>query len=138
MNRTSGRCDPRARRSKRRNRAVLSLATMALASTLFAISRYEVSGPSMEPTLLNGDRLLVVKFPWPPIGKIIIVRDARSSDDMVKRLRFRRRAKVWVQGDNDKYSTDSRQLGWLPRDSVIGWAVYRYYPPERVGSLLGG
>ncbi|WP_369128193.1 S26 family signal peptidase [Ferrimicrobium acidiphilum] len=94
-------------------------------------------GDSMEPTLLAGDRLLVAKWRGIPVRQIIVLRDPRSSDDIVKRLLRRSRSSVWVEGDNPSRSTDSRQLGWFPRKGVVGWAVYRYYPPDRVGSLVG-
>ena len=91
----------------------------------------------MEPTLLAGDRLLVAKWRGIPVRQIIVLRDPRSSDDIVKRLLRRSRSSVWVEGGNPSRSTDSRQLGWFPRKGVVGWAVYRYYPPDRVGSLVG-
>lgn len=114
----------------------LSVVFTTLAAVSLVMRRYEVVGRSMEPTLLQGDRLLVVKSPRPPTGGIVVLHHAGVGEDMVKRLVRRSRSGVWVQGDNSEYSTDSRQFGWLPRDSVVGWAIYRYYPPERAGNLI--
>lgn len=91
----------------------------------------------MEPTLSAGDRLLVVKWRNPRENQIIVMHDPHSSHDFVKRLVRRSGSSIWVEGDNPSHSTDSRQLGWFPSNCVVGWAVYRYYPSDRVGSLTG-
>lgn len=63
---------------------------------------YVVEGPSMEPTLLDGQRVLVSKFPFgfifpssdhavltwatPEVGEVVIVRSPRDGTDLVKRV----------------------------------------------------
>ena len=63
---------------------------------------FEIEGPSMEPTLLNGDRVVVAKFiyglflpftnaavlSWgePNPGDVVIVRSPRDNVDIVKRV----------------------------------------------------
>lgn len=42
---------------------------------------------------------------------------------------------VWVMGDNRENSADSRYFGAVPRDSVIGVALVRYWPLTRLGAL---
>ncbi|WP_367280689.1 S26 family signal peptidase [Ferrimicrobium sp.] len=115
-----------------------SLAMVSAALAWVVFQRYEVVGDSMRPTLLHGDRLLILRWRWVPVGQILVVRDARSPDDLVKRLIRRSRSSVWIEGDNTLVSTDSRQMGWFSKTGVVGWAIYRYYPPNRAGSLIGG
>lgn len=63
---------------------------------------FEIEGPSMEPTLLNGDRVVVAKFVYglflpfmneavtswglPNAGDVVIVRSPRDNVDIVKRV----------------------------------------------------
>lgn len=42
---------------------------------------------------------------------------------------------VWVMGDNRTDSGDSRTFGAVPVSSVIGKAVFVYWPPTHVGGM---
>ncbi len=95
----------------------------------------------MAPTLLPGDRLLVLRVPpfWPlRPATLVAVPDPRGPPDariLVKRVVGLDRDTVAVQGDNADQSTDSRVFGSVPRRSVIGLVVYRYAPPGRSGPI---
>jgi nickel-type superoxide dismutase maturation protease len=102
------------------------------------LTRVVVSGTSMQPGFLPGDRLVVVPARRLHPGQVVAVRDPREpSRILVKRIRSIRDGLVDVRGDDDAASTDSRHFGPVPRTSVIGKVVYRYAPPTRAGRLLG-
>ena len=42
---------------------------------------------------------------------------------------------VFVMGDNSALSVDSRDFGTIPYQDIIGKAVFRYFPPKRIGKL---
>ncbi len=42
---------------------------------------------------------------------------------------------VWVMGDNRENSADSRYFGPVSQDEIIGVAVLRYWPLNRIGLL---
>jgi nickel-type superoxide dismutase maturation protease len=124
--------------------AVVAAAVVAGASG-FLLRRLEVVGPSMQPTLRPGDRLLAVRLPaaWPlRRGDLVVLHDPRhgaAAPPVVKRVVGvdGRRRQVEVAGDNPAASTDSRTYGPVDRRQVVGRVLYRYGPPGRTGWLVG-
>jgi signal peptidase I len=105
-----------------------------------------VHGPSMEPTLRAGDRVIVDLWSYrhrpPRRGEVVVFEGtAPVPATWVKRVaeppegRDPAPRNVWVLGDNPEVSTDSRQLGPVPVERVVGRVVFRYWPPSRVGSI---
>ena len=106
--------------------------------------RWEVSGASMSPALAPGDWLLVERLrpgvTPPPAGAIVLVADPRDpSLPLLKRItRIDAEGKVWIEGDNPPYSTDSRDFGPVPVTSIAGIVRFRYWPPARAGRISRG
>ncbi|HEX7275985.1 MAG TPA: nickel-type superoxide dismutase maturation protease [Acidimicrobiales bacterium] len=98
------------------------------------LRRVEVEGDSMLPTLLPGDRLVVVRGRRARTGDLVTVPDPRSpTREVVKRVVSVDRGGVIVRGDNPRASTDSRTFGPVPAGSIRGRVVYRYFPDGRRG-----
>jgi nickel-type superoxide dismutase maturation protease len=90
----------------------------------------------MVPTLLPGDRLLVVRRRSLEVGDVVALRDPRSTGrTIVKRVAAVGADHVVVHGDDPSASTDSRDFGPVPRRLVLGRVVYRYAPAVRAGRV---
>lgn len=90
----------------------------------------------MRPTLLAGDRVVVLAWSRPRPGDVVAIRDPRVRGRiLVKRLERIDAATVSVLGDAAAASTDSRHFGPVSRHLLLGRVVYRYFPPDRAGWL---
>lgn len=125
----------RSRRSLRLPvRAVAAGSAVLVMAAWRLLRRVEVEGDSMWPTLLAGDRLLVVRRGVARPGALVVVADPRRPARLlVKRVATAGRGSFTVVGDNPSRSTDSRVFG--PVRAVHGRPVYRYHPPHRVGRV---
>ncbi|HVL85806.1 MAG TPA: S26 family signal peptidase [Pseudonocardia sp.] len=96
--------------------------------------RVAVRGPSMSPTLTDGDVLLVRFGAAARPGDVVLARWPRRPGQLsVKRAVRRDGDGWWVLGDNPFGSTDSRVLGPA---HVVAVAVARLYPrPRRLRRL---
>ena len=111
----------------------LALAVPSLAAVLamnFSVVR--VQGPSMEPTLYEGDALLVDDKAEPEPGIWVIELDGRP---LVKRITNAPESGYWVQGDNQAGSRDSRHFGPLPREALKGRVVWSLRGSRGFGPL---
>jgi nickel-type superoxide dismutase maturation protease len=120
--------------------ALVGFVGVAAAGAVFirGFRRVRVIGDSMAPTFSAGDRLLVGPTFRTRAGDVVAVTDPRPGGRlMIKRVRAVDRGWVDVRGDNEAASTDSRQLGLIPRSNLAGRVVYRYAPPDRAGWLPG-
>jgi nickel-type superoxide dismutase maturation protease len=107
-----------------------------LAKIASLVSRVEVVGPSMEPTLVAGERLLVRRSNRVKPGDIIVFVDpTEPSRKLIKRISDTTHAGFVVTGDNSGASRDSGEFGPVTFDLVIGRAWYRYYPAKSRGKL---
>jgi hypothetical protein len=85
----------------------------------------------MVPALRSGDVVLVwFRTPkQPPRDGAVVLIDLPDRPLSVKRLKRREAlGTVWVEGDNPFGSTDSRQLGALPQESIRGVVLCRLWP----------
>ena len=91
----------------------------------------EVRGRSMAPTLIPGDRLLVVRA-HPRQGDIVLAPDPRHpARELVKRVASIGPDRIALRGDNDSASTDAT----VEADAVTWRALVRYWPASRVGPV---
>jgi nickel-type superoxide dismutase maturation protease len=92
-----------------------------------------VSGRSMEPVLRDGDMLLVAYGGRVRPADVVVVALPGDRPLSVKRAVQHAAEGWWVEGDDAAASTDSRELGWIVDEAVLGRVVLRYWPrPRRV------
>lgn len=138
-----------------------------------------VKGPSMQPTLYQGQILIVSKISYrigsPKRGEIVVINDKLENKDLIKRVigmpnesleikdgsvyidgnilspdytdiptyenGFEKSKtsdnEYFVLGDNRVESRDSRSdtLGFVKEKSIIGKAVFRLWPLNKIGVL---
>ncbi len=139
----------------------------------------DVSGSSMESTLLNGERLLLSSMPYSPSYEdIVVISRGETQEPLIKRViglpgdiiaveeatgdvyrngellnepyihvptateRMTKpvtvpEGQLFVMGDNRvaNHSLDSRTFGCVAIDDVVGKAIYRILPFDRMGGI---
>ncbi|MFC2950129.1 signal peptidase I [Virgibacillus sediminis] len=168
-------------------KALLIAFGLAFIVRMFFFAPIVVDGPSMLPTLENGDQMIVNKFIYQvsePERFDIVVFHASAQQDFIKRViglpgehvayednvlyidgepveepfmegkgyqqhttdftlenlpgnhETVPEGHLFVLGDNRGNSTDSRMLGVIPMEEIVGEASLIYWPPERI-QLVG-
>lgn len=86
-----------------------------------------VRGRSMQPTLYDGDRLLVRHDAVPRIGRMAVV---RFPDGVVavKRVTRREVGGWWVERDNPSAGVDSWAVGAVGDKDVVAVVICRVWP----------
>ncbi|MGL4589671.1 MAG: signal peptidase I [Mycoplasmatales bacterium] len=89
----------------------------------------KIQGESMEPTLKNNDYVLYMKkFYSIKKGDVVIYRniDINIGNKIIKRVTKIEGEKVFLNGDNQKESTDSDQFGFVDREGIVGKVIYYF------------
>jgi len=84
----------------------------------------------MQPTLYDGDRLLVIHAGRPRLGRLLVVR-LPDGVVAVKRAVRREPGGWWVQRDNPREGVDSWTVGAIPDDDVVAVVLLRLWPLVR-------
>ncbi len=85
-----------------------------------------VRGPSMAPTLTDGDALLVRRGARARPGDVVVARFRTRPDLLVVKRAVREQdGGWWIEGDNEFVADDSRAYGVA---DLIGRVVLRYWP----------
>lgn len=94
------------------------------------LGRVLVSGRSMEPTLRDGDHLLVRWGGRPRAGGLVVVRWP-GRPLAVKRAVLHDADGWWVERDNPAAGVDSWQAGPVPEADVLATVLARVWPLRR-------
>ncbi|MDQ3789690.1 MAG: peptidase S24 [Actinomycetota bacterium] len=85
----------------------------------------------MQPTLYDGDRLLVLHGARPRRGGLAVVRHPDGTI-AVKRTTRRDAEGWWVERDNPEEGVDSWLVGAIPERDVLARVLLRLWPFRRV------
>ena len=88
----------------------------------FPLMIRKVKGEGMYPTLEKGQMVVVWKRAKLQVGDIVVF--IRDGAEKVKRVSGVEGDFLYVVGDNPRFSHDSRQYGYVARDTVIGRVIY--------------
>ena len=78
----------------------------------------------MVPSLHEGERVLVLKTSNVKHSDIVVART--SNREVIKRVVAEGPSWIFVEGDNNENSTDSRHYGAIGRDKIIGKVIFKY------------
>lgn len=95
-----------------------------MTTKLVPISKFKILGNSMIPTLKPGDQVLT--FNWFinfNVGDLIVLK--QNSKEMIKRIQKSSDREVFVVGDNENDSIDSKDFGWVKKSAIIGKVILR-------------
>lgn len=112
-----------------RSRRLVALVALAGATVGVRHRLVEVAGPSMEPTLVAGERLVTVPAlrRLVRVGRIVVLEEPDVPGHLVvKRVTGVNGDRVEVRGDAAHRSTDSRTWGPVPASAVRSVVVCRW------------
>jgi signal peptidase I len=99
-------------------------------SSFFPFSFFKVTGNSMEPTLSEGDYVFLLKTKQPKKNDIVVMRKPGSEKMIIKRVLNHKKNRIFVIGDNQEASTDSRSFGSINRQQVVGRVIFTLRKPK--------
>jgi nickel-type superoxide dismutase maturation protease len=92
------------------------------------LAKFKVIGHSMQPQIRDQQTILVSNvFYWfkkPQIGDIVAFRAAGKI--LIKRITKAQSKKYFLAGDNKEDSLDSRKLGLISKEKIIGKVFYKF------------
>jgi nickel-type superoxide dismutase maturation protease len=94
---------------------------------LGAREKYVCEGPSMNPTLYDGETVLVDPSAEIAVGDIVIAKHpVEQTSEVAKRVKsINERGHYFLIGDNSEDSEDSRHYGAVTREYIKGKVVAR-------------
>ena len=90
-----------------------------------------IHGHSMIPSYAPGEVVLVKYGAQFTVGDVVLIEFTHRTD--IKRVKEISGSRVFVQGDHEAVSIDSRNYGPIKNDLIIGKVIYRFPRWLRIG-----
>jgi nickel-type superoxide dismutase maturation protease len=118
----------------------VALAPVLMRAAWSCPHRVAVAGHSMEPSLRDGDWLLVDPDAYrqgsPRRGDLVVARDPRDARrTLIKRVGEVDDGRLSLVGDHPAHASDAETLGLVDASAVLGRPWFRYWPLPRVGPV---
>lgn len=85
---------------------------------------YRVAERSMEPSIVQGSYAVVSRWSRRPnVGDVVVFRSPEDNSVLIKRVRRVVGKGIFVVGDNEKASRDSRSFGIVEENRILGKVV---------------
>ena len=81
-----------------------------------------VDGESMRPALKHGRVVIGVPASKLTVGSVVIAEV--NNREIIKRVGKLRAREVFLLGDNQSCSTDSRNFGWISREQITAKVIW--------------
>ncbi len=79
---------------------------------------YKTSGNSMYPFLVNNQKVVGLHWIRQLVKNEVVIVSVKNKL-VIKRIIKIKNDEIWIEGDNKKESTDSREFGWINKSKVI-------------------
>lgn len=93
---------------------------------MLLLSKFKISGHSMEPAIKNKQHVLISKIPYffsePSVKEIVAFK--KNQKILIKRIVRKIGDKYFLAGDNSKDSLDSRSFGLVSKNDILGKVIY--------------
>lgn len=96
---------------------------------VFPFARYKIEGRSMEPTLKEGEEVVVFRWMKGKVGDLVIFK--KNAKTMIKRIHSIEQQRVYVKGDHAAFSTDSDSFGAVERSKILGKVLFKICKSSR-------
>lgn len=95
---------------------------------MLLISKFKITGHSMEPTLKQNELIIISSIPYlfknPRINDIVAIK-SKENKIFIKRIKKITKNNYIVLGDNKNDSFDSRNFGPIKKEEIIGKYIYK-------------
>ena len=92
---------------------------------ILPIRIFRVAERSMEPTIKEGDYVVLLAFGKLKVGDIVALKHPYKNLTIIKRIVKARADYVYLEGDNRRSSEDSRKFGFVKKREVIGKVLFK-------------
>ncbi|MFI5412762.1 MAG: nickel-type superoxide dismutase maturation protease [Candidatus Micrarchaeales archaeon] len=91
----------------------------------FPFAIFKIADNSMEPTLHEGDYVIVNKRATARKGDIVVSKHPMKNIFIIKRVKKVGEDSVFLNGDNVEESIDSRHFGAVDKNSIFGKMILK-------------